>query len=154
MRLPQSLGGRLLLGASVLILLALVATGTVMDFALRRFIQGQVDGRLDGQILTVTDALRADPDGTLRLERTVDGPPFERPLSGWYWEVLAPGPVLRSQSLPRSFPGFALNEAVSDDRPHPETVDGIGPRDEPLRVRVKRVHVGAVASPPSRPQRR
>lgn len=146
MRLPQSLGGRLLLGASVLILLALVATGAAMDLALRRFIQGQVDGRLDGQILTVTDALRSDPDGTLRLERTVDGPPFERHLSGWYWEVLAPGPVLRSLSLPRSFPGFALNETVSGDRPHPETVDGVGPRDEPLRVRIKRVHVGAVVA--------
>lgn len=143
MRMPRSLGGRLLLGASVFIALALVATGTVMDFALRRFIQGQVDGRLDGQILSVTDALRSDADGTLRLERTVDGPPFERPLSGWYWEVLAPGPVLRSQSLPGSYPGIALGASVPEQRPHPETVDGIGPGNEPLRVRIKRVHVGA-----------
>ena len=145
-RLPPSLGGRLLLGASILILLALVVTGTVMEFALRRFIQGQVDGRLDGQILTVTDALRAGPGGTLRLERSVDGPPFERSLSGWYWEVLAPGPVLRSQSLPKSFPGFGLEARVPADRPHPETADGLGPGDEPLRVRVKRVSVGAVVA--------
>ena len=142
MRLPQSLGGRLLLGASVLILLALVTTGTVMNYTLRRFIQGQVDGRLDGQILTVTDALRSDPDGTLRLERSVDGPPFERPLSGWYWEALAPGPVLRSQSLPPAYPGFALHEAVPEGLRHPETVDGVGPEDEPLRVRIKRVRIG------------
>lgn len=146
MRLPRSLQGRLVLSASMLILLALVATGTVMDVALRRFIQGQVDGRLDGQILTVADALRSDPDGTLRLERTVDGPPFERPLSGWYWEVLAPGPVLRSQSLPGSFPGFALNQTLPEHRPHPATVDGLGPGDEPLRVRVRRVPVGAVVA--------
>ena len=133
------------MGASVLILLARVATGLVMDLALRRFIQGQVDGRLDGQILTVTDALRSNPDGSLRLERIVDGPPFERPLSGWYWEVLAPGPVLRSQSLPASVPGFALDATMPEYRPHPETVDGVGPGNELLRVRIKRVHVGAVA---------
>src|ERR1700727_1743324 len=97
--MPKSLGGRLLLSASALILIAMLITGVVMDFALRRFIQGQVDGRLDGQILSVADALRIEPDGSFRLERIVDGPPFERPLSGWYWEVLAPGPVLRSTSL-------------------------------------------------------
>jgi signal transduction histidine kinase len=146
MRLPGSLSGRLLLGALVVILLALLVTGAVMSFALQRFIQGQIDGRLDGQILTVTDALRSDAEGRLRLERTVDGPPFERPLSGWYWEVLAPGPVLRSQSLPASSPGFALDAGTLEPRPHPETVDGIGPGDESLRVRVKRVQVGAVVA--------
>jgi signal transduction histidine kinase len=140
--MPESLGGRLVLSASIFILLALLVTGIVMDFALRRFIQGQVDGRLDGQILSVADALRVDPDGSFRLERIVDGPPFERPLSGWYWEVLAPQPVLRSTSLLSQ--DFALARSISDDRPKPVTVDGAGPSDEPLRVRVQRVHVGSI----------
>ena len=153
--MPKSLSGRLLLSATVVIVLALLATGTVMDFALRRFIQGQVDGRLDGQILSVTDALRTAPDGTLRLEHTVDGPPFERPLSGWYWEVLAPGPVLRSQSL-LSY-DFVLAQPMVEDHPRPVAVDGTGPFqdrppshdpprfDEKLRVRVKRIAIGARA---------
>jgi signal transduction histidine kinase len=139
--MPGSLGGRLLLSASAFILVALLMTGVVMDFALRRFIQGQVDGRLDGQILSVADALRVDPDGALRLERTVDGPPFEGPFSGWYWEVLAPGPALRSTSLLSK--DFALARSVAEDRPKPVTVDGTGPSDEPLRVRVQRVHLGS-----------
>ena len=151
--MPQSLSSRLLLSASVLIVLALLATGIVMDFALRRFIQGQVDGRLDGQILSVTDALRIDPGGSLRLEHTVDGPPFERPLSGWYWEVLAPGPVLRSQSLLAY--DFVLAQPMLDDHPRPVAVDGTGPFqerppsqdpprfDERLRIRVQRVAIGA-----------
>jgi signal transduction histidine kinase len=141
--MPASLGGRLLLTASLFVLVALLLTGVVMDFALRRFIQGQVDGRLDGQILSVADALRVDPDGAFRLERIVDGPPFERPLSGWYWEVLAPGPVLRSTSLQSQ--DFALARSVSDVLPKPVTVDGAGPSDEPLRVRVQRMHLGAVS---------
>ena len=139
--MPKSLSGRLLLSASVLIVLALLATGTVMDFALRRFIQGQVDGRLDGQILSVADALRIAPDGSLRLEHTVDGPPFERPLSGWYWEVLAPGPVLRSQSLLSQ--EFWIAHPLLEDHPRPVAIDGTGPPDEPLRVRVKRIAIGA-----------
>ncbi len=138
---PASLGGRLLLIATALVLFALVVTGAVMTFALRHFIQGQVDGRLDGQILTVADALRADPDGRLRLERSVDGPPFERTLSGWYWEVPDSNPLLRSRSL--SGHEFALGRPLPEERPKPVTVDGTGPGDEPLRVRVKRVRVGA-----------
>jgi signal transduction histidine kinase len=139
--MPESLGGRLLLSASAFILVALLMTGVVMDFALRRFIQGQVDGRLDGQILSVADALRVDQDGALRLERTVDGPPFEGPFSGWYWEVLTPSPALRSTSLLSK--DFSLARSVSEDRPKPVTVDGTGPSDEPLRVRVQRVHLGS-----------
>ena len=139
--MPKSLGGRLLLSASVLIILALLATGVVMDLALRHFIRGQVDGRLDGQILSVADALRTGPDGSLRLEHVVDGPPFERPLSGWYWEVLAPDPVLRSQSLRGR--DFSLAHPLLEDHPRPVAIDGTGPPDEPLRVRVKRVSAGA-----------
>ncbi len=138
---PRSLSGRLLLGASVLIVLALLVTGVVMDLALRRFIQGQVDGRLDGQILSVADALREGPAGSLTLEHIVDGPPFERPLSGWYWEVLAPGPVLRSKSLLGR--DFTLAHPLLEDHPRPVAIDGLGPPDEPLRVRVKRVTVNA-----------
>ena len=145
--MPASLGGRLLLIASVLILVAFVVTGVAMDFALHHFIQGQVDGRLDGQILTVTDALRAGPDGELRLERSVDGPPFERPLSGWYWQAwrsgptLAGCPMLRSGSLLAG--DFLLAGPLPDDRPKPVTVDGTGPGGEPLRIRVKRVRAGS-----------
>ena len=127
-----------------MIVVALLATGIVMDFALRRFIQGQVDGRLDGQILSVADALRIAPDGSLRLEHTVDGPPFERPLSGWYWEVLAPAPVLRSQSLQEQ--DFALARPLLENHPKPIAIDGVGPLGEALRGRVQRIALGSRAS--------
>ena len=141
--MPRSLSGRLLLGALALVLVTVVSTGIAMDFALRRFIQGQIDGRLDGQILAVTDALRSGADGSLRLERIVDGPPFERPLSGWYWEVLAPGPVLRSSSLQGL--DFSIVPAHVEDRPKPTAAFGRGPRGEPLRVRVR--NVGLAGAP-------
>jgi signal transduction histidine kinase len=145
--MPASLGGRLLLIAAGLILVAFGVTGVVMDLALHHFIQGQVDGRLDGQILTVTDALRAGPDGRLRLERSVDGPPFERPLSGWYWQAWRSGSpragslMLRSGSLQGE--DFLVPGTLPEDRPKPATIDGTGPGGEPLRVRLKRVRVGS-----------
>lgn len=136
--LPASLGARLLLAATAVILLALAATGAAMELALRRFIQGQVDGRLDTQIITVTDALRPAPDGAWVLDRSVDGPPFDRPGSGWSWVVLAPGPVLASRSRPPR--AVAAAEAAPHGPPGaPLTADGRGPDDARLRVRLRRL---------------
>ncbi len=152
--LPNSLGARLVLFATAVILLALLVTGVAMDLALRRFIQGQVDSRLDTQILTVADALRAAPDGSLRLERSVDGPPFDRAPSGWVWEVLPgpavpppaapapPDPVLRSRSLAGNAFTFDAGRWPWLEEPRPVTVDGSGPLDEPLRVRVQGHQLG------------
>lgn len=141
---PASLGGRLLLGAAALVIAALALTGVALDLILGRFVQGQVDGRVDGQLATVEDALRARPDGTLGLERSVDGPPFDRAASGWYWEVLAPEPVLRSRSLGAGAIATGPAEPPGP-RGGPLTADGRGPRDEPLRARLRRVLVGGRA---------
>ncbi len=155
-RLPHSLAARLVLFATTAILLALLATGVAMDLALRRFIQGQVDSRLDTQILTVADALRVAPNGSLRLERSVDGPPFDRPPSSWVWEVLRSegsispqdaasppaDPVLRSRSLAEGAFRFDAGDPRWDAGPRPVTVDGSGPGEEPLRVRVQSRFVG------------
>jgi signal transduction histidine kinase len=134
--IPRSLSGRLLAVALVLIVVALLAAGIAMYFALHRFVQGQVDGRLDGQILSVRDALRAAPDGSLSLDPVANGPPFERPHAGWYWEVMAPGVDLRSPSLGSN--DFALAGPLPEYHPKPATADGTGPGDEPLRVRAQR----------------
>ena len=55
--------------------------------------------------------------------------------------MLAPGPVLRSQSLLTR--DFVLARPLPDDHPRPVAIEGTGPLDEALRVRVKRVSIGA-----------
>jgi signal transduction histidine kinase len=137
---PRSLSGRLLSVAVVLIVIALFAAGVAMYFALHRFVQGQVDGRLDGQILSVRDALRIAPDGSLSLDSVANGPPFDRPHTGWYWKVVAPGAELRSPSLGSD--DFVFADPLPEYHPKPVTADGTGPRDEPLRVRAQRFGVG------------
>ena len=130
---PRSLRGRLLSVALVLIVVALLAAGIAMYFALHRFVQGQVDGRLDGQILSIREALRSAPDGSLSLDPVANGPPFERLHAGWYWKVMAPGVDLRSPSLGSD--DFAIAGQRPEYHPKPVTAEGIGPGDEPLRVR-------------------
>jgi signal transduction histidine kinase len=138
--IPRSLSGRLLSVAFVLIVIALLAAGIAMYFALHRFVQGQVDGRLDGQILGVRDALRVARDSSLSLDPVANGPPFDRPHTGWYWKLVTPGLELRSPSLGTD--DFAFAEPSPEYHPKPVTADGTGPGDEPLRVRVQRFLIG------------
>jgi signal transduction histidine kinase len=139
MLLPRSLSGRLLSVALVLIVITLPAAGIAMYFALHRFVQGQVDGRLDGQILSVRDAVRVAPDNSLSLDAVANGPPFDRPHTGWYWKLVAPSSELRSPSLGTDDFAFA---GPAEYRPKPATADGTGPGNEPLRVRVQRFLIG------------
>jgi signal transduction histidine kinase len=136
---PRSLSGRLLALALLCIVVALLAAGVAMYFALHRFVQGQVDGRLDGQILSIRDALRVTPDGSLSLDPVANGPPFDRQHAGWYWKVEAPGVDLRSPSLGSD--EFIIVEAPPEYHPKPIALDGTGPGTEPLRVRAQRFHL-------------
>ena len=94
-----SLGRRLVVGAAVFITVALVIAALVIGFALHRFVQGQVDQRLDTEIVFLASMLRVDDSGRLSLAGNADGPPFDRPARGWYWQVNGLDTVLRSRSL-------------------------------------------------------
>ena len=80
-------------GAQLLVGLVLIA------FVLHRFVQGQIDQRLDAQIAILSSMLQVGKDGQLKLAGTADGPPFDRPMRGWYWKISGPTNVLRSRSL-------------------------------------------------------
>lgn len=96
---PASLGGRLLLGAAVFVAAALAAASILIGFILHHFVTGQIEQRLDTQIAAIVGALKADEAGSLRLATDLDGPPFDRLASGWYWQVTGAGQPLKSRSL-------------------------------------------------------
>lgn len=96
---PASLARRLSLAAAGLILVAIVVATVALGFILQRFIQGQIDGRLDGQVVFLQSLLRVAPDGMLSLSGDADGPPFDRPGHGWYWQVTGAKNALRSHAL-------------------------------------------------------
>jgi signal transduction histidine kinase len=148
MKREASLGRRLLLAASAFIAVALVIAAVVIGFVLHRFIQGQIDQRLDTQVTFLASMLHADRDGTITLAGSADGPPFDRPARGWYWQVSGPRNVLRARSLAGatldlsgvSFPTLPpppRRESVGPPPPRP--ADGPGPYAEPLHFRIKHI---------------
>ena len=134
-----SLQRRLLLAALTFVTIALVVAAVSVGFILHRFVRSQLDSRLDSQIVALASDLRLGPDGSAVLGRNLDGPPFDRPLSGWYWQVGQGDAVLRSSSL-------AGHELVLPDGPsphgdgnRPRPADGTGPAGEALILRIRTV---------------
>lgn len=142
-----SLRRRLVIAAIGFITLALVAAGLVIGAVLYRFVTAQVEQRLDAQLLSLAATLVVARDGALSLSRDVDGPPFDRALSGWYWQVRSRDDLLVSRSLSGSV--LALGALADAPAPAatPQSIDGTGPRGERLRVRTRTI-VPADASQP------
>lgn len=140
--LPRSLTGRLLATAALFIMLALVATGVAVQFALHRFVQGQIDQRLDGQIMTIEAALESQPDGVIALGRNVDAPPFDNPRTGWFWLARTADRSWHSRGpVP---PDLNLGpEPGPTGRPGPLAARGVGGR--PVRMRVHVAEIGGQA---------
>lgn len=156
-RRNASLGQRLMIGAGVFITMALIVAAVLIAFVLHRFIQGQIDQRLDAQILFLSSMLDADGGGRLRLAGSADGPPFDRRRHGWYWQISGPKNVLRSRSLdgadlthpgidagplpPPPPPPRAEDDSLPHDRPAP--ADGTGPDGRRLHFRILNVATSA-----------
>lgn len=143
-----SLRRRLLLGALALGATALIVAGIAIALILARFVRGQIDSRLDAQIVALVSGL--EPGPALHLSRDLDAPPFDRPGSGWTWQVQRGGTVLRSASLgERSLTVPALPE----DEEGPRPADGTGPQGQALILRILTLPDGTVvaASAPARP---
>lgn len=151
-----SLSRRLLTAAGGFIAVALIIATVLIGFVLHRFVQGQIDQRLDTQIVFLSSMLRADGAGRIGLAGNADGPPFERARHGWYWQATGPDNTLRSASLDGAdLDNSALRDLdakrppppkkdpqAREDRPRP--ADGIGPDGEHLHYRIKSVKVGAI----------
>ena len=158
-----SLSRRLLLAAMAFIAVAIAVAAIAVGFALHRFVQGQIDQRLDTQVTFLSSLLRAGDDGRLSLTGSADGPPFERRRRGWYWQVTGPRNTLRSQSLDGA--DLDLPDAADiatrpppppprDDRPpkdgrskdRPKAADGPGPDDDRLHYRIQQVIVSGASA--------
>lgn len=131
-----SLNRRLLVAAALFIALALVAEAIVIGFVLHRFIQGKIDQRLDAQIMFLSSMLTAREDRFIAVTGNTDGPPFDRPAQGWYWQIVGPKNTLLSYSLKGDgiyIPEF--HRPPSGDRS--ASVDDVGPKGDALHLRIQ-----------------
>jgi signal transduction histidine kinase len=93
-----SIAGRLLIFSIVFVSAALVVASVILWFAIRTVVREQIDQRLDTQIGAIASATATEGD-TLTVGGQLDGPPFDRLGSGWYWQVEANGQRKSSRSL-------------------------------------------------------
>ena len=145
---PRSLSRRLIFGAAIFVVASLVVSAMIIGTILHRFVQVQIDQRLDSQSAAIASALEIGADGRPALSHAVDGPPFNHFRSGWYWQVFPSDPPLRSWSLTGD------NLPQPPDRPNgpgwpwdlfggPTIFQGVGPGGERLRLHAQTRQVGA-----------
>jgi signal transduction histidine kinase len=150
-----SLSRRLLTAAAGFIVLALIIATVLIGFVLHRFVQGQIDQRLDTQILFLSSMLRTDGSEKISLAGNADGPPFERVRHGWYWQATGPNNTLRAASLDGADLDIPALKEIDAKRPpppkmdpdareRPRPADGVGPDDQHLHYRLKSVKIGAI----------
>jgi signal transduction histidine kinase len=137
-----SLSRRLLAGAAIFIAVAMIVSAIVIAYVLQRFIQGQIDQRLDTQITFLSSMLSVGEDRVLALTGDTNGPPFDRPGRGWTWAVIGPVNTLSARSLDGAVLVVpAVHKSPDPGRPAP--ADGMGPGNQHLHFRVQEVQVGA-----------
>lgn len=96
---PQSIAGRLLLFSGLFVTCVLIVAAVILWLALQSVVREQIDQRLDTQINALAGALVPGGNGRMSLLIPLDAPPFDRPGSGWYWQVESQGQTLVSRSL-------------------------------------------------------
>jgi hypothetical protein len=136
----QSLYGRLLTSAVLFITVALVVAGLSIGRVLEHFVMHGLDERLDAQIALLARTVR--PDGKLDAGAIRDVPPFDRPGSGWAWQIDAPGGTLRSTSLGSGTMPKPL--LLPPNRPMPRDfpvrpADGVAASGEMLHFRIAQI---------------
>ena len=83
----NSLALRLMLGAGVWIVLALVASGVVLATLFEDYVERNFRQTLATYQQTLVAVADVSPDGSLATTRPLPDPRFDRPLSGWYWQI-------------------------------------------------------------------
>ncbi len=125
----DSLALRLVFGAAVWSLAALVAGGFILSQVFRGYVERSFDHHLTVFQETLIGGAFVHTDG-IRLSRALEDPRFTQPYSGWYWQIGdADNVLLSSRSLwDETLP--ATDPADSATTAYPL----IGPLDQHLRA--------------------
>ena len=97
--LNRSLNLRLLLFAGAMVAMALILAWTVLGLLFERHAERQLQAELERHGIALIAALTLDANQRPLLARQPPDPRFQRPASGLYWRLAAPGGELRSRSL-------------------------------------------------------
>ncbi|MBO0664021.1 sensor histidine kinase [Jiella sp. MQZ9-1] len=131
---PRSLRGRLILSATALLVTAVLVAAGLIGLSLNRFVTGQIDQRLDAQVMALASALQRDGKGDLVLTASFDAPPFDDPRSGWFWQVRqSDGTIVARSSSAARWRDIRFSLMSVDLPPRPPHAPP-GPSPRPMRV--------------------
>ncbi len=117
----------------MLVALSLFGTGELLIFMFRDHIEQRFDLGLVDHLEELVAASDTDADGRLALGWTAFEPRFNRPGSGWYWQIAQAGNVVAASE---SLAGMRLVLPATDW----EAVHLLdGPIGQPLRVFVRQI---------------
>ncbi|MGF1445600.1 MAG: sensor histidine kinase [Pikeienuella sp.] len=97
-RAPLSLLGRLLLAAGLLCGLTVAVAAVVLIGLFREHLVREAETELRDQLVELVALTRIDRMGQVRLSGTLPGARFQRPFSGWGWQIRR-GETVLAQSL-------------------------------------------------------
>jgi signal transduction histidine kinase len=123
-RVTTSLKSRLILAATLLVLLGVTTAGTVLSVLMREHIISQFRDELVVHLEELQRLSRVGPDGVSRLSSRLSDPRYDVPGSGYYWQIGGGKHVpTRSPSL-----GDSKLAVPPDDAPdghiHTHVIDG------------------------------
>ncbi len=139
-----SISRRLITFSIVFVSATMLVAASILYLIVASVVREQIDQRLDTQIEGLRGALSAGVNGDAVLNTAMDGPPFDRQGSGWYWQVLGSGVKITSRSLagasidnpPRP---FDWRHTLSGE---PQTLDKTAFHGETLYSRTAKAIVG------------
>ena len=140
----KSISFRLIFGAALWITIALMIMGQVLTGMFRDHLERAFDTALHGHIEELLALSEVNKKGLVVLKRHPVDPQFNKPLSGWYWEILFSGNRFdRSRSLWDQ--KIRLPEGMT---PEQETsFMAKGPRGEQLRGRARTFTMPGASEP-------
>jgi signal transduction histidine kinase len=131
---PGTIGFRLIAFALLWIAGALIAGGLLITSLFEDHVRRAFDARIEVLLETLVTVTDADPANGVRLLGAQGEPRFERPFSGWYWQISDSNKIrLASRSI------WDQTLALPSPPPAPGA-DGLtryrieGPREQVLRV--------------------
>ncbi|WP_050527674.1 sensor histidine kinase [Pseudorhodobacter aquimaris] len=126
---------RLLLAGGIGLMVALLVAAWGLAILFDRHVERVAASDLDNRLDYLVAAVDFDHDGQLRLPAPPHDPIYQRPYSGHYWQITAPGKELRSRSL------WDYTLPLPQERADLWHGSLTGPRDEVLLALMRRITV-------------
>lgn len=131
----QSLTTRALIAAAIWVAVALLAGGIMLSILFRETVERNFDARLSMLLDNLIGAASVEGEGIVSLYRSMMDPRFDRPYSGWYWQISSEDDApFRSRSLWDQDLATAPKSAVVASGGEARIFEAAGPDDQVLRI--------------------